>query len=652
MDRFVTVGVAGHVDHGKTTLVSKLTGVNTDRMSEEKRRGLTIEPGVAPLLLPPDICVSFVDVPGHRDFLKNAIRGLSCVDMGILVVAADDGVMPQTIDHLDILNFLGAQTGLIVISKSDIVDEETLDLAKMEVTDLTCGTFLENKPLIAFSGVNGEGTSDVLDCIRVEIEQLESRNPETPFRMWIDQSRTISGFGTVVSGQILSGKINCEHSVEILPTGNRGVVRFLETHHKRVDQAVAGQRVGINLNRLTLEEARVGMQLSTPGAMHASKIINVELRLLKKATKPIYNRQRLKLYIGSISTQAMVTLMEVDQLYPDQTCLAQLRLRDPIAVWPRDTFIVSMMNNPSVIGGGTILESSRDKFRDVKAEITLNYLKSLQSRDVKGVLKEFFQRFPWSPVTSDDIAIKTGLPAEEIHKQLKLGSKRGKFIALNGLGYIDRNGMEAIQTRVVDVVNSVLSTDAFKQGINSNEIRTRMNPALDEPVFEKIIEKLCNENKLIKNEKGLSVPNIDSSLSSHQGEIVKSLLKFARCCGYATFSPGTFHKLNSINVSYGNIQRAINFLCSRDKLVKLNDGRFLNAEVLPEIMEKFRRIILAKGNLSVQDLKTVLGYGRTNGIPVLDYLDSIGFTKRIGDLRVLNESYASIEEYQKQSEVS
>lgn len=635
MDRHIAIGIAGHVDHGKTKLVRQLTGIDTDRMPEEKRRGLSIEPGIAPLSLPSGLSVSLVDVPGHRDFLKNAIRGLCSVDMGILVVAADDGVMPQTIDHLHVLNFLKARTGLVVLSKSDLVDEETLELAEMEISDLTRGTFLENKPAIPFSGITGKGAPGILDCISSEINQIKPHNPEAPFRMWIDQSRTVPGFGTVVSGTILSGTINCDDTVQIMPSGREVKVRFIETHHQRVDRAVAGQRVGINLNRIPVEEAQVGMELSSPETISASKMINVELRLLKNATRPIHKRQIVKLYIGSKYTQALVALMEADHLYPDQTGLAQLRLREPIAICPQDTFLVSTMNQPSVVGGGTILETARDKFRDVKAETTLNYLKYLQSGDVKGVLQQYFIRYPWTPVTSNNIANVTGLPVQEIQKQVQLGSKHGKFISLNGLGYIDRNGLSALQTRILDVVTSILSEDAFKQGISSNEIRTRMNPVLDEPLFEKIIGKLCDDNRLIKTDEGYRVPNVTSRLSSHQGEIIRSLLNFARCCGYATFSPGTFHKLNSSNLDYGSIQRAINFLCSQNKLVKLNDGRFLNSEVLPEIKDKIRSLILQKGNLSIQDAKTVLGYGRSKGLPVLDYLDRIGFTERVGDLRVL-----------------
>ena len=639
LSRHITIGVAGHVDHGKTLLVRHLTNVDTDRMPEEKKRGLSIEPGVAELTLPSGVTVSIVDVPGHRDFLRNAIRGLCSVDMGILVVAADDGVMPQTVDHLSVLDLMNASSGIVVLSKADLVDEETLELASLEVNELTAGSFLQDKPLIAFSVVNGAGEEQILKVLDTQVQNIQPKSDEGFFRLWIDQCRSIPGFGTVVSGTVLSGRLRVNDMVQLMPSGKEAKVRFIESHHRRLDEATAGQRVGINLNRISVDEARMGMQLATPGSAASSRILNVEIKLLGSATRPVSDRERVKFYTGSSCMHSMVVPMECPEICPGQTCLAQIRLKEPVSVCPQDPFLISPMNHNRVIGGGRVLELSRDKFRAIKAQSTLAYLKPLQNSDVKSVIQQYFTRFPYNPVTPASMRRETGLPADEILKQLKLGSKHGKYINLNELGYLDKNGLAALETRLMDVLRKVLSQDAFKFGVNSNEIRSRLKPEVEESIFDKIIGKLCDENRLVKTENGLKIPNVKAGLSLHQGEIIKSVMEFARCCGYSTFSPGTFHKLNSSNLDYGSIQRAINFLCSQNKLLKLKDGRVLNAEALPEIQAKIRELILRQGSLSVHDTKSILGYGRTKAIPLLDYLDSIGFTKREGDLRTLKQSY-------------
>ena len=251
MDKFITTGIAGHVDHGKTSLVRYLTGIDTDRLKEEKRRGLSIEPSVAPLQLPSGRRIALMDVPGHSDFLRNTVRGLSLVDMAILVVAADDGVMPQTRDHLEVLNFLQAKGGCIVLSKADVVDIETLELAEIEIRELVSGSFLEQKPVIPFSALDGRGVEEILLAFESEADRANGKLVSAPFRLWIDQVRSFPGFGTVVSGTMLSGNVGQDDTVELLPSRKQAKVRFIEVHHERVDRAVAGQRVGLNLNGIS-----------------------------------------------------------------------------------------------------------------------------------------------------------------------------------------------------------------------------------------------------------------------------------------------------------------------------------------------------------------------------------------------------------------
>jgi selenocysteine-specific elongation factor len=330
-----TIGVAGHVDHGKTTLVRALTGIDTDRKAEEKARGLSIEAGVAELKLPSGRSVALIDVPGHTDFLKNTIRGLNSVDMAILVVAANDGVMPQTREHLEILKSFHAGSGLVVLSKTDLVDEETLDLAELELNELLGSFFLEQRPILKFTHQRPELGTKIVNSVDKALNDLPHKQVDQPFRMWIDQVRSIQGHGTVASGTISTGTVHCNDEIELLPSGIKTRARSLESHACAVSRAIAGQRVGINLHRVPLADVRRGMILVAPETVHPVYLIDVRIDVLAAARRGIKNRQRVKIYMGTSITNGMVVLMECDRLEPGKTGLAQIRLLRPVAALPR-----------------------------------------------------------------------------------------------------------------------------------------------------------------------------------------------------------------------------------------------------------------------------------------------------------------------------
>jgi len=635
MNKFITVGVAGHVDHGKTSLVRCLTGIDTDRLKEEKRRGLSIEPSVAPLQLPSGPRVALVDVPGHRDFLKNTIRGLSAVDLAILVVAADDGVMPQTRDHFELLKFLQAKGGLIVLSKADAVDHETLELAEMEIGELVTGSFLERKPVILFSALDGRGLHEILLAMENEAERVDSKLVHAPFRLWIDQVRSFPGFGTVVSGTVLSGSIRRDGIVELLPSGKEAKVRFIEVHHQRVEQAVAGQRVGLNLHNISLEKVTLGTLLAAPGVLRPTSFLNTELLLLPTALRPIVNRQRVKLYIGTCCATARLVMMDNERLYAGENGLVQLRLREPLAVLPRDPFAISPMNQYSVIGGGRVLEAAEEKFRAVNAGKTLGYLQPLQKGDVKGTVGLYFLKFPSRPVTVEEVVSASGLPAERVEAEMKSRMRKGKLLCPDGRGYFDRGRYEVLKRQLMEITRNVLLQDAFKAAASGDEIRFRLDPNLDAATFDRMLAELCKEGKLTWTEKGYRIPNLVVKRPDYQEKLIEQLVEFSKKQGYGTFSAGTFWKLHGDGVSHRDVEKVLDHLHAQKKLVRLKDGRYLTVEALQEITQKVSELIRRKGSLTLQDGAAILGYGRSRGIPVLEYLDTLGVTRRIGDERVL-----------------
>ena len=572
-----------------------LTGIDTDRLKEEKRRGLSIEPSVAPLGLSSGMTLSLVDVPGHSDYLKNTIRGLSSVDMAILVVAADDGVMPQTLDHLEVLKFVKAKSGIVVLSKADLVDEEVLELAELEIREVLAGTFLEGSPIIPFSAEDGRGRGEILAAMEVAAREVNSKSSDAPFRLWIDQVRSFSGFGTVASGTILSGKLLRDDPLQLLPSLKETKARFLEVHHQRVDLALTGHRVGINLHRVSLDDVRVGMTLAVPGTINPGYILNAELSVIPKVRQAILDRQRVRLYAGAFSTNALVVLMGKARLNPGETGLVQFRLLQPHAMLPQDPFVVSPMNMPCVVGGGTILEVAKEKYRVVKRGKVVPYLLPLQQGDVKTATELFFQKFPHRPLSALEIASNTGFSLAGIDMQIASKVRSGELIKMGDRGFFPRASYDTLKKQLAEVARTILSQDAFKMAANGEELKHRLEPSLDDALFERMLAELCKEEKLAKVDAGYRVPRLTVKLSSGRERVVAQLLDYAREQGCATFGAGTFCKLHGKTFNLKEIQKLLDFLHGQKKLVRLKDGRFLTCEALEDIKRKSEKGFFWRG---------------------------------------------------------
>ena len=648
MEKHITIGVAGHVDHGKTALVHSLTGIDTDRLQEEKRRGLSIESGIAPLKLPSGIQLALVDVPGQTSFLKNTIRGLSCVDMAILVVAADDGIMPGTLEHLNILNLLKLKSGLIVLSKADLVDDETLELGKLEIMDQVKGTFLEGKPVISYSAtcppslslrrggrVDRRGMNEIRLNIERQVKNIAGKNQHAPFRLWIDQTRSFTGFGTVVSGTILSGTIRRDDMLHLLPSGKEIRARFLETHQQRVSQSVAGQRVGINIHKVLLKDVKRGMILAKPGTVKPTYILNVDIHVLQSAKEPIKNRQRVKLYLGTSLTNTMVVIMGKEQLEPGEKGLVQFRLIKPVPALPGDPFVLSLLNLCTIIGGGIVLDIPLEKYRAARAATTIPYLNALQNGNLKLVIDHFLDRHISRLVTVADIARETGFQIKEVEAEVRLRLKSGEILYFEGSGFFRKNRYETLKERLLKIVKNVLSENPFQVTIMLNEIKTRLSPSIDEAPFQMMLAELCREGKLIKIGGGFQIRDLSAKLSKEQERLITLLLENAQHLGIIPFRADMFWKFHKKKFNKNEIQRLLDYLHNQKRLIRLNNGRFLTPRAMEQIKDRVRKVIMQKGRLTLADSKEILGYGRTVGVPVLEYLDAIGFTCRQENERVL-----------------
>lgn len=636
-----TIGVAGHVDHGKTTLVRALTGIDTDRKAEEKVRGLSIESGVAELKLPSGRRAALIDVPGHTDYLKSTIRGLNGVDIAILVVAADDGVMPQTREHLEILKAFNTISGVVVLSKTDLVDEETLELAQLELEEILSGTCFDQCPIFKFTDQRSEIGAQIVEGVDVILNDISVKEPDRPFRMWVDQVRSIRGHGTVVSGTVAAGILGCHDDVEILPSGIKTRARSLESHACAVKQATVGQRVGINLHRVALADVKRGASIGAPGTLTSSFLLNAEINIIDGAKKGIQNRQRVKIYLGTSITNAMVIFMQQDHLNPGESGLAQIRLMRPLAALPRDTFVVSPLNVNQVIAGGRVLEIPREKYRVVKSTRVLPLLLALQKEDIGTYVDHLFENARGSLISAKGLSKRTGLPSTPFEKTINSKVQAGELVYIKGHGAIKKSHLSIFQKQFQAAIAGAFGEDPMKKCIGIAEIAARLGAGVDAALLKITAHALCKNGDIVSLDGGYCPAEGQPPLNVIQDRQLSFILDYIHSAGLTPISAAFFSKQHPCEFGRAQATKIFNYLYRQKKLVRLSNNRFLSLKAFSEIKERVARAIRDRGFITLGDCKELFGYGRSVGAHVLDHLNQIGFTTRKGDNHYLKQKGSS-----------
>lgn len=637
MTSYYTIGVAGHVDHGKTALTRALTGINTDRMREEQRKGLSIVPGIAPLTLPSGVKTALVDLPGHSDYLKNTICGLAGIDMAILVVSADEGVMPQTREHLNILKFYGIKRGVIVLSKTDIVEGDILELADLEIRELMEESGFSQWPVLPFSALTKTGLKEVVSCIDGITGHLKSRCRQVPFRLWVDQARMITGFGTVISGTILAGVVNQNDTVQLFPDGRKVRVRFLETHGEKVETLAAGQRAGINLPRVPLGLVKKGSVLATPDTLSPTAFINAELHLLENLSAALRDRTRVRLYIGTASFNCLAVLMDAAPLSSGQTGLVQFRPSRPIPCMPGDRFVVAILNKNVIIGGGRILGVSQEKFRRAKAAKMIPVLEAIQKENLPGYLNAVSANAPFSLISVKETASRTPFSEADIAEEINRGVNRNKWIRISRRdGVLKKDHYDWLLHHVLKVCERVLTGDNLKQKFQINEIADSLDVKVSQTLLVDILRVLCQRGSLAISNGYYQLTGSTEWLSADHQKTITALLNFAENAGWKPFSAGHFCKVSRGQYSKRNVEKLLLQLALQNKLIQLAEDRYIAPHALEAIKARMKDFLEQQDCFSIHDCQSVLGYGRTQAIHVLEYLDDAGFTKREGNVRTLH----------------
>ncbi len=637
----VILGTAGHIDHGKTALVKALTGIDTDRLKEEKRRGITIELGFAHLFLPSGVCLGIVDVPGHERFVKNMVAGASGVDLIALVVAADEGVMPQTREHLEICHLLGIRFGIVVITKKDLVDEEWIELIKEEIADVLQGTFLEGAPMVAVSAVTGEG----LDQLIKILDQLVAKVPDRPvqgrFRMPIDRVFTIRGFGTVVTGTSISGSVHVGEEVIVYPRGLRSRIRRIQVHGEDRDLAEAGLRTALNLQGIGKEDIRRGDVVSHPGVLQPSYILDLDLCYLSSAPRPLTHNSRVRFHIGTSEILGRVILIGRDRIEPGQKALIQIRLERPVVCWRGDHFVIRSYSPMVTIGGGVVLDPvARRRKRSSRRD--LEELEILRDRKLSEIILYHLERAREFGLSEEKIALKISIFGQALKRILSELTYQGEIKQIKTERktlYLSKKIYDKVKLEILEYLRRFHKKFPLKPGLSKEELWHRMPSGFEVRVFEKMLEELIETGDLIREREIIR-------LSTHKIVLPEELEKLKRQIEKAFREEGFQPRdkdeiLSGFRENPALTMEIFELLLQEGKLVCLKEGIVFHAEILEELKKRVFEFFKHNEKIAVGDLRKLTnGASRKYLIPLLEYLDHEKVTIRVGDKRILRKGKA------------
>ena len=627
--KFLVIGTAGHIDHGKTTLIKALTGIDTDRWEEEKKRGMTIDLGFANLQLPGGVLAGIVDVPGHEKFIKNMLAGAHGIDLVLFVIAADEGIMPQTKEHLTVCQMLGTKRGIVVLTKKDLVDEEWLELVKEETKEFLKGTFLENSPIIPVSAKSGEGIEELIAEIDRLSWEIEPKSLKGILRLPVDRSFTIKGFGTVITGTLLSGKTCVGDTVEILPVGKVVKIRSIQVHGKSVDEAFAGQRTALNLSDVSKEEVRRGDLVSTPNYLKPSDKVDVELTLSKDADLIVQSGHKVHFHHLTKEVEGEVYLIDRDELLPGEKCFAQIRLKEEVVPVFEDRFVIRNYSPARVIGGGKILNPLPErKFRRRFRDLWLEDLKVLSGNDKKAIFVHYVEKFP-GKFSEKDFVQLINLSPEKISQLVEEMIQEGKVLSFSGRLY-PSGYVEELKEKVLSTVENYHKEYPISEGINKESLRTRLNVIPE--LLAQVLKELIESERLVESGGVVKVSGfIPEAEGTRFEELVRKVEELITSSG---FTPPEIRELSSLlSVPEEDVNIVVNYLMNRKGYEKV--GNFIyHPDTMKRIREILKKHFDKKETLTVGEFKDYLGISRKFAIPLLEYFDSTGELVRKGNERI------------------
>lgn len=626
----IIIGTAGHIDHGKTTLIKALTGRNTDRWEEEQRRGITIDLGFTYFDLPNGDRAGIIDVPGHEKFINNMVAGVVGMDLVLLVIAADEGIMPQTREHMDILHLLGIEKSIIVLNKCDIVDEEWLELVEEEVRDELEGTFLEKAPIAKVSAATGQGLYDLVNLISyMTNDEVISKDTQTVPRLPIDRAFTLSGFGTVITGTLVSGTISKEDVLEMYPIGKECKIRSIQVHGEDKKECYAGQRVAINLSNVKKKEIHRGCVLAPPGNMKNTDLLDVKLNVLESSMRVLTNHTRLHFFTGTSEVLCRAVLLDKEEIGPGESGYVQLRLEEEVAVKRGDKFVVRFYSPMETIGGGVVLEPNpgvKKRFR----ENVIEELRQKESGSSADIIELHVKEHADTMITLSELAKITVLSPEEVAEDVRQLEEEGRVctFAMRKDTYVWHSDSEHMAVQMLTkALKEYGEAHPYRYGMKKAEVQMTYFKKMKPNVFDRMIERLEETGHICRADEFLCTPDYEVRKDTVYDKVSGKLLK--------TFEKARFDFVRYTEIDFTGISGDVtddilNILLEEKQIVKVTDDMYTLASYMEEAKEKIQAKLKEDPIITIAQVRDIFETSRKSAKPILEYMDSIKVTKKTG----------------------
>lgn len=626
----IIIGTAGHIDHGKTTLIKALTGRNTDRWEEEQRRGITIDLGFTYFDLKSGDRVGIIDVPGHEKFINNMVAGVVGMDLVMLVVAADEGIMPQTREHMDILGELGIEKSILVLNKCDLVDEEWLELVEEEIQEELEGTFLENAPVVKVSAATGQGIPELIETIeRLTADEVVEKDIHTIPRLPIDRVFSLSGFGTIITGTLLAGTICKEDTLQMYPIGKECKIRSIQVHGENVEKCYAGQRVAINISNLKKSEIHRGCVLAPPNNMKNTMLLDVKMNILPSSMRILTNHTRLHLFTGTSEILCRAVLLDKDEIGPGESGYVQLRLEEEIALRRGDKFIVRFYSPMETIGGGVVLEPNPTKKKRFHEE-TIEELKRKESGSTEDIIEMHIKNSKDTMLTVAELAKMTALSSDEVKQDAESLEERGiiKIFHMKKDSYTwHRENDKALQKDMAKTLQEYHRKHLYRYGMQKAEIHMTFLKKVKPNVFDLYLESLVEEGVMKRRNEFLSLPQHEIVKDEVYQKVESKLLTTFEKAGL------DFTKVSEVDfgtVPFETVEDILLLLMEEKKIVKLGEELYTLTSYIEHSKEIICSMFKEKDLITMAEIRDALETSRKNAKLIVEYMDSIKITKRNG----------------------
>lgn len=628
--KHIIIGTAGHIDHGKTTLIKALTGRNTDRWEEEQRRGITIDLGFTWFDLKNGNRAGIIDVPGHEKFINNMVAGVVGMDLVLLVIAADEGIMPQTREHMDILEMLGVQKSILVLNKCDLVDEEWLEMVEEEIREELQGTFLERAPVVKVSAATGAGIPVLVETVeRLSEDEVVEKEIHTIPRLPVDRVFSLSGFGTVVTGTLVSGTISKENKLEMFPNGRECKIRNIQVHGRDVETCYAGQRVAINISNMKKTELQRGCVLAPPGSMKDSRLLDVKLEMLDSSVRVLANNTRLHFFSGTSEVLCRAVLLGDETLGPGESGYVQLRMEKEVAFRRGDRFVVRFYSPMETIGGGVILEPNAVKKKRFSPEV-LDSLKQKESGSAEDVIELHVKEYAETMAAVSELAKLTALSREETEEAVKILAEEGLVCVfpMKKDTFVWHTADErAYREKILNALEKYMEKNPYRYGMAKAEVHSTYMKRVKPNIFDKYIEYLEAQNILSRHDEFLAPPAYEAARDAVYEKVRRTLLGVLKPAGY------DFARMTDISfgeIPAGTVEDILLLLVDSGEIVKVADGMYTLGSYMDAAREKIVEKLKADGKITIAEIRDMFGTSRKSAKPILEYMDSIKVTRKTG----------------------